>query len=186
MLYELRKTVVLVGLMGAGKTAVGRALARSLEVGFVDQDDEIEAAANASVSEIFAEYGEAFFREKESQVLDRLLDGPPCILSTGGGAFIQARNRDLIASRAIAVWLNADLNLLWTRVRHRSHRPLLRTENPFATLQALYDARYGIYALAPVHVRPDPSWSPQNTAEAVIHALADRSEILKERHDAPR
>lgn len=172
--------------MGAGKTAVGRVLARDLSVNFLDQDDEIEAAANSSVAEIFRDYGEAFFRKKESQVLERLLLAQPCVLSTGGGAYMNERNRDLIAARAVAVWLRADLALLWARVRHRTHRPLLQNDDPYATLEALYDARYPIYAKAPVHVRPQPSWSPQETAQAVIRALTDYSGVLKECHDVPR
>lgn len=186
MTYELDKTIVLVGLMGAGKTAVGRTLARELGVTFVDQDDEIEAASNSTIPELFREYGEAFFREKESQVLERLLQEPPMVLSTGGGAFMRERNRALIARNGIAVWLNAELSLLWNRVRHRSHRPLLQTENPFETLKALHKARNPVYALAPVHVPPQPGWSTQDTARAVIEALAAHPEVLKEHQNEPR
>lgn len=178
MPQNLQKTVVLVGMMGAGKTAVGTAVARKLGVAFVDQDDEIERAANQSVAEIFRDYGEAFFREKETQVLARLLDAPPCILSTGGGAFLSQRNRDLIAARGVAVWLRAELNLLWARVRHRSTRPLLRTENPFQTLKSLFEARTPVYALAPIHVTAYSNYRIDDTANEVIRALARHPGIL--------
>lgn len=179
MAYELKKTVVLVGMMGAGKTAVGTALARKLGVPFVDQDDEIQLAANRTIAEIFSEYGEAFFREKETRVLERLLGGPPCILSTGGGAFMSDRNRDLIAAQGVAVWLNAELNLLWARVRHRTTRPLLQTENPYETLRTLYQARSGIYALAPIQVQSLSNYSVDDMAEMVIRTLARHPEILE-------
>jgi len=102
-------------MMGAGKTAVGTVLARKLGVDFVDQDEEIERAANRTIAEIFRDHGEAFFREKETAVLARLLQGPPCVLSTGGGAFLALRNRELISAHGVAVWLRAELNLLWAR-----------------------------------------------------------------------
>ncbi|MDR0808093.1 MAG: shikimate kinase, partial [Gemmobacter sp.] len=119
---RLRKTVVLVGMMGAGKTAVGTALARILAVPFCDSDEEIVKAAQCSIAEIFERDGEPFFRDRESEVIARLLRGRPCILSTGGGAFLSLRNRDLIAGTGISVWLRADLDLLWQRVRHKSTR----------------------------------------------------------------
>lgn len=176
--HRLRKTVVLVGMMGAGKTAVGTHLARLLGVPFVDQDEEIERAANASVAEIFAAHGEPFFREKESLVLARLLKGPASILSTGGGAFLSARNRAIIAEGGVSVWLKADLALLWSRVRHRSTRPLLRTADPHATLAALYAERAPLYAHAQVHVPVMPAYTIDDTARQVIRALARQPGIL--------
>lgn len=184
--HQLQKTVVLVGMMGAGKTAVGTAVARKLGVDFVDQDDEIQAAANSTIQEIFENYGEAFFREKETQVLARLLSGPPCILSTGGGAFLAERNRDLIAASGVAVWLKAELNLLWARVRYRTHRPLLRTDNPYETLRRIYNERTPIYALAPIHVTAYSNYSIDKTANSVIATLAEYPEILKVKKDALR
>lgn len=186
MAQELKKTIVLVGMMGAGKTAVGTAVARKLSVPFIDQDDEIQAAANSTISEIFQSYGEAFFREKETQVLSRLLSGPPCILSTGGGAFLSERNRELIAASGVSVWLKAELNLLWARVRYRDTRPLLRTENPFETLKNLYEARTPIYAQAAIHVSSFSNYSIDDMATAVIRALAEHPEILKVDNHAVR
>ena len=185
MPHKLKKTVVLVGMMGAGKTAVGTALARKLNVRFVDQDDEIEAAANSTIAEIFRDYGEAFFREKETQVLTRLLAGPPCVLSTGGGAYLAERNRNLIEQYGVAVWLKAELNLLWARVRYRSTRPLLQTENPFETLKKLYEAREPVYALAPLHVSTYSNYSVDDTANAVLAALAECPDVLKVNQNVP-
>ena len=138
--FRLKKTVVMVGMMGAGKTAIGSALARELDVPFRDSDDEIVAASNMTIPEIFARDGEAFFREKEAQVIRRLMSGPPGVLSTGGGAYLAERNRRLIAETGVAVWLRAELDLLWDRVRHKDTRPLLRTGDPYGTLAGLLEA----------------------------------------------
>lgn len=175
---RLRKTVVLVGMMGAGKTAVGTALARRLGVPFTDQDDEIEAAANASIAELFRDYGEAFFREKEGQVLARLLKAPPGVLSTGGGAFLSAANRARIDAAGVAVWLDADLDLLWARVRHKKTRPLLRTERPYETLRDLLAARRPIYAQARLRVEAARGLGVEAMADQVLSALAGEPDIL--------
>lgn len=180
MTLNLKKTVVLVGMMGAGKTAVGTAVARHLNVPFIDQDDEIQRASNNTIAELFSQYGEAFFREKETQVLSRLLQGPPCILSTGGGAFLSERNRDLITEYGAAVWLKADLPLLWSRVRHKTTRPLLLTDNPHATLKALCEARNPVYALAPIHVRSESGFSVEDMAQRVVSTLRTHPDILKD------
>lgn len=168
---RLRQTVVLIGMMGAGKTAVGGALARMLGVGFIDSDDEIERAANMSVAEIFARDGEAFFRRKESQVLARLMAGPPAVLSTGGGAFLAEENRRIIAERGVSVWLKVDLELLWSRVRGRGTRPLLRTADPRGTLAALLAARAPVYALADITVEAEAGNSVEASARKVLAAL---------------
>ncbi|MBJ3762870.1 shikimate kinase [Maribius pontilimi] len=177
----LAKTVALVGMMGAGKTAVGTAMARMLDVPFLDSDAEIVAASNLSIAEIFEREGEAYFRDKESQVLARLLSGRPCILSTGGGAFLSERNRAEIAARGVAVWLKADLDLLWSRVRHKNTRPLLRTENPKRTLAALCDAREPLYAKAGIWVEADRRLSVEQMAQKVIGALQERADLWDER-----
>lgn len=169
---RLVRTVVLVGMMGAGKTAVGRALATRLGVEMRDSDAEIVASSQLSIAEIFERYGEPFFREKESAVIARLLEGPPCILSTGGGAWMSAANRALLTDRAAVLWLQADLELLWSRVRHKTTRPLLRTRAPKATLTALLAERAPLYALAPLSVRVQPAWSIEETAEHVLAELA--------------
>jgi shikimate kinase len=179
--WRLRKTVVLIGMMGAGKTAVGCALARTLGVPFIDSDDEIVKAANMTIAEIFERDGEAFFREKESQVLARLLDGRPAILSTGGGAFLSAENRQMISAKGISVWLQADLELLWQRVRHKTTRPLLRTANPRGTLADLLDTRAPVYALADLTVQARADYSIEAMAAQVLRALQTRPDVLDRR-----
>ena len=181
--YVLKKTVAMVGMMGAGKTAVGRAVAAKLGVPFLDSDSEIEAAANLSVPEIFARDGEAFFRKRETEVISRLLDGTACILSTGGGAFLAEVNREMIGARGVSLWLNADLNLLWNRVRHKDTRPLLHTKDPKATLQALYQVRVPIYEKSDLSVLCAPKITIDSMAERVIEKLLSRPDVL-ERRDA--
>ncbi|TCP42171.1 shikimate kinase [Rhodovulum marinum] len=179
MAARLKKTIALVGLMGAGKTAVGTALARKLDVPFRDSDAEIVKAANMTIAEIFERDGEAFFREKESQVIARLLDEEPAVLSTGGGAFLSAANRAAISARGVSVWLDADLDLLWNRVRHKTTRPLLRTDDPRGTLAQLYHARKPFYALADLAVRADPRYSIEDMADRVCDALLSRPDVLE-------
>lgn len=169
---RLVRSVVLVGMMGAGKTAVGKVLAQRLGVEMRDSDAEIVASARLTIAEIFERYGEPFFREKESAVIERLLEGPPCVLSTGGGAWMSAANRDLLAARAVVVWLKVDLDLLWSRVKHKSTRPLLRTANPRATLADLYAHREPVYALAPYCVTVAPDWTIETTMVQVLAELA--------------
>lgn len=180
MVLRLHKTVVLVGMMGAGKTAVGTALARRIGVPFLDSDEEIVKASNMSIAEIFARDGEPFFRRKEAQVIARLLETERCVLSTGGGAFLSDQNRAVIADKGVSVWLNADLKLLWNRVRHKDTRPLLRTADPLATLTALYEARVPTYAQAGLSVRALAEYSIEQTVDQVIAALNTRPDILEE------
>ena len=165
--------------MGAGKTAVGRALAAKLGVPFVDSDHEIEAAANLTVPEIFERDGEPFFRKRETEVISRLLDKEPCILSTGGGAFLAEANRENISARGVSVWLDADLDLLWNRVRYKTSRPLLRTADPRGTLTELYEKRVPIYRLADMTVASTPALSIDAMAQRVVDALADRPDVLE-------
>lgn len=175
---KLKKTVVLIGMMGAGKTAVGTALSRLLAAPFMDSDEEIVRAANMSVAEIFARDGEAFFRARESEVLVRLLSGSPCILSTGGGAFLAEANRKAIAEKGVAVWLKADLELLWNRVRHKTTRPLLKTADPKGTLAALLEAREGVYAEAQVVVEARADYSVEDMARKVVEALQAHGDVM--------
>lgn len=181
MVWKLHKTVVMVGMMGAGKTAVGKALALRLGVPFLDSDAEIESAANMSIAEIFARDGEAFFRARESEVIARLLQGPPCVLSTGGGAFLAERNRALITEQGVSVCLNAPLSLLWSRVRHKETRPLLQTPDPLATLTALFETRAPVYALADVSVAASAQYAIDEMAEQVVKALLMRPDVLEKR-----
>ena len=179
--FELRKTVVMVGMMGAGKTAVGRALAQLFGVPFVDSDHEIEAAANMTVPEIFARDGEPFFRARESEIISRLLQGSACVLSTGGGAFLSPVNRAAISRHGVSVWLNADVELLWSRVKHRDTRPLLRTKNPKTTLKTIYDARVPEYSKADLEVPCAPPVAIDQMALRVANVLLQRPDVLEHR-----
>lgn len=176
---KVRKTIVMVGMMGAGKTAVGRALAARLGVPFLDSDAEIESAANMSIPEIFERDGEAFFRDKESQVIGRLLDEERGVLSTGGGAFLSHDNRAMISDKGVSVWLKADLDVLWNRVRHKDTRPLLRTSDPRATLRALYEARVPLYAQADLTVQSDGEASIDEMVGRVIEVLKTRPDVVE-------
>lgn len=182
---RLQKTVVLVGMMGAGKTAVGTALARLLGVAFRDSDEEIVRAAQRPIAEIFERDGEPFFRARESEVLARLVRSEPCVLSTGGGAFLNEKNRQIIASAGVSVWLRADLDLLWQRVRHKTTRPLLRTANPRETLRQLYEARVPSYAQADLAVDAAPELSVEAMAHRVREALRGREDVLERTRNEP-
>ncbi|HKL66188.1 MAG TPA: shikimate kinase [Roseovarius sp.] len=178
--WKLNRTVVLVGMMGAGKTAVGRALAARLGVAFCDSDVEIEKAANMAISEIFQRDGEEFFRAREAEVIDRLLDAAPAILSVGGGAFLAERNRETIARKGLSVWLDADLDLLWSRVKNKNTRPLLHTAQPRETLRHLCEARVPLYALADMRVAAHRDYTIDDMAAQVEAALAAREDVLEE------
>jgi shikimate kinase len=142
------RSIVLVGMMGAGKSSIGRRLALRLGVPFVDADAEIEKAAGMTIPDIFAIHGEPDFRAGEARVIARLLESPPQVLATGGGAFMNADTRALIGVKGVSIWLKADFDVLMRRIRRRHDRPLLKTDDPGATLKKLMDERYPIYALA--------------------------------------
>jgi shikimate kinase len=165
-----RRAIVLVGLMGAGKTKIGRRLAARLNLPFFDSDEEIEAAAGETIEEIFANRGEAAFRDGERRVIARLLQGPVHVLATGGGAFMDAATRRVIAARGVSVWLRAELDVLFARVSRRTNRPLLKTPNPRAVLAELIDRRYPIYAEADVTIDSGEG-PPDATASRAIVAL---------------
>lgn len=172
--------ITLVGMMGAGKTVIGTELARRLGRRFLDSDAEIEAAAAMTIPEIFARDGEAFFRDREAEVIARLLSGPPCVLATGGGAWLRPANRAAIRAAGPVVWLDADADTLWHRLKGRSGRPLLETADPRATLNTMLEARRPAYAEAELAVRIGPHDGVQATADAVLRMLAaHRPEILE-------
>lgn len=147
-----RHSLVLIGLMGAGKSAIGRRLAARLDVPFLDADNEIETAAGKSIAEIFTDDGEEYFRDREEKVIERLLIDGPLILATGGGAFMSEATRQAIKAHGLSLWLNADLDILMERVSRRSHRPLLQTEDPRAVMKSLMDQRYPVYATADITI----------------------------------
>ena len=148
-----RRSIVLVGLMGCGKSAIGRRLASRLDLPFVDADDEIEAAHKLTITEIFKQYGEPYFRDGERRVISRLLANGPQVLATGGGAFMNAETRDNIRRAGISVWLRAELPILMKRVLKRETRPLLKTPDPEGVMRSLMEARYPVYASADITVQ---------------------------------
>lgn len=173
------RPLVLVGMMGAGKTTVGRRLAARLGRHFIDSDEEVEKAAGMSIEDIFATHGEADFRAGEVRVIARLLKDRDLVLGTGGGAFINAETRALVKSAAVSVWIKADFDLLFARVQRRSNRPLLKTENPRQTLKDLIDKRYPIYAEADVTVVSTDVPQDQVASDVVAALMAH----LGGRHD---
>jgi shikimate kinase len=169
---EIDRPIVLVGLMGAGKTSVGRRLARRLGLEFVDADTEIERAAGLTIPDIFEAYGESAFRDCEKRVIARLLDGPPRVIATGGGAFVDDDNRALIKEKGVSVWLRAAIPLLVERVSRRNNRPLLQNTDPAAVLQKLAAERDPYYAEADITVESGDG--PHETVvAAILNALRD-------------
>ena len=167
------KTIALVGLMGAGKSSVGRRLADTLKLPFHDSDDEIEKAAGLSVSDIFSLHGEEEFRRVEQRVIERLITGKQQVLATGGGAFMNDQTRTLLKEHAVTIWLSADLETLWRRVSRRDGRPLLKTENPKDRLRNLLETRKATYATADIVVesRDGPH---MNAVRDIISALKEK------------
>lgn len=160
-----RRTIALVGLMGVGKSSVGRRLANTLGLSFRDADSEVETAAGRSIPDIFSELGEAEFRTGEHKVIARLLDDPPHVLATGGGAFMDARTRELIKTKAVSVWLKTDLEVLARRIGRKDTRPLLIGKDPMEVLKAQAEARYPSYAQADITVE---------TGDAAHHVSVDQ------------
>ncbi len=164
------RTIALVGLMGAGKSTVGRRLANALHRPFFDSDDEIEKAAGLSVADIFSLHGESEFRRGEQRVLERLLSMDPHVLATGGGAYMNEATRNMLREKAVTVWLNADLETLWKRVSKRGHRPLLKADNPKAVLSDLLRKREPIYAEADLIVVSEDG-PHSHTVSSILKAL---------------
>jgi shikimate kinase len=164
------RSIVLVGLMGAGKTNIGRRLAGRLHLPFIDADSEIETAAGATIEEIFERHGEAYFRDGERRVIARLLEGPVHVMAAGGGAFMDAQTRARIRQRAISIWLRADIELLLARVARRDNRPLLKDGDRRAILAALIEKRHPIYAEADIVV-DSIDGPPELTLSQVINEL---------------
>ncbi len=167
---RLDRPVALVGLMGAGKSSIGRRLAAVLGVPFRDSDDEVERAAGQTISDIFSSLGEPAFREGERRVIARLLDDPPHILATGGGAFVNEQTRQLIKDKAVSVWLKADIDVLARRVGRKDTRPLLRDQDPRQVLQKLAEVRNPLYAQADIVVETGDT-PHQASVDAVLNAL---------------
>jgi shikimate kinase len=168
-----RRSIVVVGMMGAGKSSIGRRVALRLGIPFIDADAEIEKAAGMSVSDIFAIRGEAEFRAGEARVIARLLESGPQVLATGGGAFVNPETRAAVAAKGISIWLKADFDVLLKRIRRRHDRPLLKTDDPGATLRKLMQERDPIYALADLTVQSRDVLHDKIVDE-IVSALAGR------------
>jgi len=168
------RSVVLVGMMGAGKSSIGRRLALRLGIPFVDADAEIEKAHRMTIPDIFEKYDEAYFRSGEARVIARLLESGPQVLATGGGAFINADTRAVIAAKGISVWLNAEFDVLMRRIRRRHDRPLLKTEDPGATLRRLMEERNPVYALADLTVQ-SREVPHEKIVDEIVDALGPRA-----------
>jgi len=147
-----KRSIVLVGMMGCGKSSVGRRLAAHIHLPFADADDEIERAAGKTIPEIFADYGEAHFRDRECRIIKRILEDGPQVIATGGGAFMRVETREAIARHGLSIWLKVELQVLIERVSRRNDRPLLNTADPKLTMQKLMDERYPVYKLADITV----------------------------------
>ena len=170
---ELRRTIALVGMMGAGKSSIGRRLATRLKVPFRDADSEIEQAAGCTVAEIFAQYGETAFRDGERKVIDRLLAEPPHVLATGGGAFIDPETRARMKVSAVSVWIKAPVDVLLSRVQRKDDRPLLKTGDPREVLERLLNERAPIYAEADLAIESE-NGPHAETVERIVAALKER------------
>ncbi len=166
------RPIVLVGMMGVGKTSIGKRLAARLGVEFVDADEEIETAASMTIAEMFDRFGESYFRDGERRVIARLIDGRPKVIATGGGAFINSETRALILEKALSIWLDADIKILAERVARRSHRPLLRDRDPAEVLTELGKVRNPIYAAADIHIRSDAS-PHAKTVETILKVIME-------------
>ena len=173
---NLDRSIVLVGLMGAGKSCIGKRLAQHFGLPFVDADREIEAAAGCSISDIFEVHGEQAFRDGERRVIARLLANPVHVMATGGGAFMDVETRKLIREHAVSVWLRADLDTLAARTKGRGHRPLLNSGDPRETLAKLIEVRYPVYAEADITVDTGAD-NPNVTCMRVIEALGELAEV---------
>jgi shikimate kinase len=171
-LSHIPKTIVLVGLMGAGKTCIGKRLAQRLGLPFIDADDEIEKAADCSIDDIFELYGESAFRDGERRVIARLLNGPVHVLATGGGAFVNDDTRAQVKATAISIWIRADIELLLSRTGRRNNRPLLKNTDPRKKLEALIEERYPAYEQADIVIESGRE-SPDVTVDQSLAALED-------------
>jgi len=169
---KIDRPIVLVGMMGVGKSSIGRKLSGLLHLPFVDADEAIETAAQMSIAEMFERFGEPYFRDGERRVIARLVDGERKIIATGGGAFVNEETRKLILERAVAVWLHTDIDVLVDRVTRKDNRPLLRGGDPREILKRLHDEREPLYSQAPIHVQS--SSGPQGkTVNKVLKGLAE-------------
>jgi shikimate kinase len=172
---DIRQSIILIGMMGVGKSTVGRMLAQKLGIDFIDSDDAIVEAAGMPITEIFERFGEDYFRDGERRVIARLIEGPPKVIATGGGAFINAETRALIKQKCTSIWIDAEIDMLVSRVSRKNNRPLLIGKDPRQVLTDLAEKRNPIYALADIHVYSDTN-PHTNTVDQILEALASCTE----------
>lgn len=172
-------------MMGAGKTTIGRRLAPRLGLPFFDADAEIEQAAGMTVSDLFQAHGEASFRDGEAKIIKRLLEGPPHVLATGGGALTNTQTRKLVKEKAVSIWIKADIDTIVRRATRRGTRPLLNTGDPKETLTRLLDARKTQYGAADIHIDSQPG-PHANTVDLILYELQNHSDLLKARKGPPQ
>ena len=178
---KLHKSIVLIGLMGSGKSSIGRRLSEKIEVPFVDSDEEIEVAAGMSISEIFESFGETYFRDGEERVMKRILKGKPKVIATGGGTFMSESNRILIKQKGISVWLKADLDTLWARVQSKDTRPLLKGNNPKLIMKSLLENRNSTYEEADLVVHSKRNITQLAMVSKLVKLLLEYK-VLEFRH----
>lgn len=176
-IWRPKKSIALIGFMGAGKSTVGRRLAERLDVNFVDSDTEIELAAGLTVSEIFELYGEAEFRRGEKRVIERLTNGPLSVIALGGGAYMDGATRQVLQKHTYTVWLKVSIDILWERVSRNNKRPLLQRDNPRAFMEELLAKRAPIYQEAMIHVETDAS-PHQNAVQSILSAVQEHENQL--------
>lgn len=181
--FQSTRSIVLVGMMGAGKTTIGRRLAPLVGLPFFDADAEIEKAAGMSVADLFQQHGEKSFRDGEAKVIKRLLEGPPHVLATGGGAVTHKQTRELIARHSVSIWLKADIDTIVLRASRRGTRPLLKTGDPRQTIRRLLDERNKLYAEADIHVDSQPG-PHANTVALILEKLENHPGLLIRREGA--
>lgn len=175
--YKVTKSLVLIGVMGAGKSTIGKKLAEAVSIPFFDSDEEIELASGMSVSEIFATFGEPYFRAGEERVMERLLSGEPQVIATGGGAFLSSKIRNLIELNAFSIWLKADFDTLWARVKGKGKRPLLQVDYPEHTLKKLIEERTPFYEKADLIVLSKQYTTHSSMVSKILKLLYECNEM---------
>ena len=177
MTYQLNQTIALVGMMGSGKTVIGRGLARKLNASFIDLDQEIVKSANLEINEIFNTFGEEFFREKEERVLERLILGPPLVLATGGGTVMSKKNLSLILNETLSIWLNSSPKIIWDRIKDKKNRPLVNNCRDFSDFNKIYKVREKFYKMANISILNDYDYTIDKMIEKAFESFNNYEQI---------
>ena len=183
MIYKIKQTVALVGMMGSGKTVIGRGLARKLNAPFIDLDQEIIKSANLEIDEIFNTFGEKFFREKEGRVLERIIYGAPVVLATGGGTLMSEKNLSLILNKTFSIWLKSNPKIIWNRIRNKKSRPLVNKCKDFSDFNEIYKSREKLYKNANISVLNDYDYNIEKMIEKTFEGFSSYNQISYIRKD---